>query len=1189
MKQGQKNSITHLDGPLLICAGAGSGKTFTLTQRIAWALLPGSGADGKPFLDNVDQALVITFTNKAAGEIKDRVRRTLRAEGLADQALKVDGAWISTIHGMCSRILREHALEQGLDPAFTLAMDAECETARAQAIDQAIRQARAQDRNPYALLFEQYDTDRVREMVGTLLTQAGYQTAGLDAVNLGPSPRPLHEYVAALLEECAAIQEVGTEKNRLESAQLADKLNQVLMGTGTNGETATALLDALQSVNRNNLRGKKADGLRNLLNQVIAVLQLDATRPVMDQLLALCHQVEGIYQALLAQQGALDTSDLIRATLRMFEEHPDIAASYTERFKLIMVDEFQDTSQLQIDMINRIAGENKHHLCTVGDAQQSIYRFQGADVEVYLQHKQEMLGDAVGAHQEQLVDNFRSHGDVLALTRRICGQPGYFSEDFLDLQAATTGKTWHAACPRIEMALTEYPKGVSVDDAAHAEAALIAQRFSTLRAAGHRARDMVILMGSTSKSEIYAQALRSVGLPCVVAGGSKFFERAHVAVCLALLNVLVNPNDSESLLTVLTSDLLPVSSDDLLWLATYHNDQQRTYLRQNPALGLLVPQRAPKHASPLLQHAHTVLTHAWENLGTVRPRALFEQVIVESGWLGRLQKQGAEGQAVAADLFKFARLIDDAAREHGNDLGRVTQQLVLRAQLGKEKPGALTVSDADAVRIMTVHSSKGLAFPIVAVTDCYVTRADTDQPRTLADAGTLYTALSPNGFKMPKSIVDEVDFAADDAAALLHNAPDACTFLQAIKTANQEREYAEKKRLFYVAITRASDAVLVCLKHGLDKNGAPTGYKQVEADILQGLFPGQADFPHDSGTFEYGGSEPGTFTRQTAHKSDSRETEEAAGNAVHTEDEGAAHDENAALSQSLAATVNTDDGDMNRNAKQASEAPAGTDSAANAGIEIPLPPAPTHIPTVPTNTRSGLFSYSSIAPADHGTTMAVADTSNRYESYENEAPNAAADADKATSFGSALHQTCEWMALHAQEPNAEDIEGALRRFARQWDVHDLDRLRRAVTAWAQSDLCHHAFACRTHQPEVPFQVAVGGNVLEGSIDLFCTGGKANQPMSDTDKAAVRRALVIDYKTGGSAAETPEQLYRKHLLQAQCYAFAVLSAGYRCVSLRFVRVEQLDSTGQPQTVSYELDASDLPALSSLISRTARTKD
>ena len=99
-KEGQLRCVKTLDAPVAVSAGAGSGKTFTLTQRIAWALLPGSGADGAPFLEDIDQVLAITFTDKAAGEIKSRVKATLAAEGMAAQALKVDDAWISTIHGI---------------------------------------------------------------------------------------------------------------------------------------------------------------------------------------------------------------------------------------------------------------------------------------------------------------------------------------------------------------------------------------------------------------------------------------------------------------------------------------------------------------------------------------------------------------------------------------------------------------------------------------------------------------------------------------------------------------------------------------------------------------------------------------------------------------------------------------------------------------------------------------------------------------------------------------------------------------------------------------------------------------------------------------------------------------------------------------------------------------------------------
>ncbi|MEE0026052.1 MAG: UvrD-helicase domain-containing protein, partial [Atopobiaceae bacterium] len=118
LNDAQRTIATTLDNPLFVEAGAGSGKTFTLTRRVAWALSAGSGADGGAFLSSLDQVLVITFTNAAAQEIKERVRSTLRAAGMRDAALAVDSAWISTIHGMCGRILRRNALDLGLDPEF---------------------------------------------------------------------------------------------------------------------------------------------------------------------------------------------------------------------------------------------------------------------------------------------------------------------------------------------------------------------------------------------------------------------------------------------------------------------------------------------------------------------------------------------------------------------------------------------------------------------------------------------------------------------------------------------------------------------------------------------------------------------------------------------------------------------------------------------------------------------------------------------------------------------------------------------------------------------------------------------------------------------------------------------------------------------------------------------------------------
>lgn len=1109
MRPGQRASITYLDGPLLICAGAGSGKTFTLTQRIAWALMPGSGADGAPFLSSIDEALVITFTNKAAGEIKDRIRQTLRAEGMQAEALKVDSAWVSTIHGMCNRILHEHALEFGLDPAFELASDNDAADARLEALNQVVARAKEAPERPYGDLFSQLDANKIDSQVSHVLDMVSHEPKGFDAISFGPAPAAAGEIARELLPLAEAALDNDPEKHEVQyaAAERAVETFNAVLAAPTEEDQERILQEFIDGKNYKQYNTKPSRPLWKALGHAATELELAGTTRRLHEIVRLARDVESAYRDLLATRGLIDMASLVPLTLAALRSHPAIAAAYTDRFKLIMVDEFQDTSQLQIDMIECIAGTDKRHLCTVGDSQQSIYRFQGADVGVYLQHKRDMLSDGVGAHIEHLVDNFRSHGDILAFVRRVCGQPGYFIEDFLDLQAATEGRTYHGSAPRIELALTTYTdRATSVDAARATEAAHIADRFAALRDAGHKASDMVILMGTTTGSDIYADALRARGFSCVVAGGSKFFQTEEALICQNLLNVLANPYDSESLLVVFTSDLLPVSSDDLLYLSTYLDPATGRPTRQNPALGLLRSDRAPLHASPLLDHAIDVLDRAWARLGTASPREVFMDVVVDSGWLGRLEHEGPQGQAKAANILKFARMIDEEAAAHGFDMARIACALDERRANSTEKMGALSAKGSDAVRIMTVHSSKGLEFPIVAVTSCYTISSRMDEPYMLADHGTLHTCAGTGGKLDP------------DDEPTLDDAPDLRTWALAIHQANAYREYEERKRLFYVAATRASDALIVAMTHKLSKNGSPQAYKDVETDLLEGLFPGAEDFPATSGTFAYGGSEPGTFTRLSA-------------------DECAA------------------------------KAPA-IESDAEEGRTIAVPATRDHLRSnlAPASTRADFFSYSSIAPSHEDEELAAAVPADDAE----DAPvSPADDADKATDFGSALHRACEWLALQPAEPSADARAAALARFARIWGVQDADRLARAFNRWLASPVRDEVRAFAHQVPEAPFHTAVDGQVLEGSIDLLCTNGPDGN------------AFIVDYKTGGSAAETPEMLHVKHLLQAQCYAFATLQADYDAVDLRFVRVEQDDGNGGAQTVSYRFCRSDLDDLEAAI--------
>ncbi len=410
---GQRQSIEHVSGPLLVSAGAGSGKTFTLTQRIAYALLPESG----PAASGVDEVLAITFTEKAAAEIKARVKRTLRAEGLAEEALRVDGAWISTIHGMCARILRAHALDLGLDPAFGIMGDAE----RAEAVADAIDGALGDDndiiaRGSYAALFDEYPArstmplaPSVASMLQALMDKAAGLRGGLDALDFGPSPAQAstlaRELLLAYEGVLPALERAGksasAERARAAAADAVEALGAFLAdaSAASDARALAAVVDGCAYLPctfggadvKAEVKAYQAVHARVAQNVALAL-----AHPLASELMALAREVTARFEGAKRAACKLDNDDLLVRTLDAFERCPDIAARYERRFKLVMVDEFQDTSQLQIDMIARLAGPRCAHLCTVGDAQQSIYRFRGADVNVYEAHKKAMRADEVG-------------------------------------------------------------------------------------------------------------------------------------------------------------------------------------------------------------------------------------------------------------------------------------------------------------------------------------------------------------------------------------------------------------------------------------------------------------------------------------------------------------------------------------------------------------------------------------------------------------------------------------------------------------------------------------------------------------------------------------------------------------------------------------------------------------------------
>lgn len=1193
---GQKKCVDTLVGPVAVSAGAGSGKTFTLTRRIVHSLECG-------FVSGIDEVLAITFTSKAAGEIKSRVKGALKACGRSDQALLVDSAWISTIHGACARMLRAHALDLGIAPDFTVADEA----AASDMLDAALEEVLGSENDiispgDYDALFTEYAARQagsvsaasVEGMVRDIVVAAQSSPEGMASIVPAPSaasPCKLLARMASLAGDITAVCEAqkpgktrdafldGTAR-ALEGLEAAQQ-----QGEEPSPEQVLELFNAFPVPSRafgtSEYKEYAAEAAQGYLSLMMEA-RLALAEPRMREVIDLSGRVFDAYRRRKHEAGMLDNDDLLTMASRMFSEHPEIAAEYADRFKLIMVDEFQDTDQLQVNMVKRMAGKNFERLCTVGDAQQSIYRFRGADVSVYNRH----LASVANTNEAgliELADNFRSHVDVLAFVDCVFSQPSVFGRSFMSLSASRDSDRidcpYQGSDPRIEVQLTTYPRGVASDTARAAVAQRIAQRFAKLVDEGHSAGDMVVLLGSMRCADVYADAIREQGLSCVVSGGSIFGRAPEVRLAVRLAEVIANPKDTEALFEVLSSEIFALTADDFIDLSTGLDELWGIPRRRSLDSGVSVCAAAENDASltPGLRAAVRTLKKAAFRVRLEPLSKVMEGVLLDSGWLRRLEDEGAEGLARAANVYKACRLARDIERRKGSGPAQTAVELRAHIEIAKEAPGSLSSKSGDFVRIMTVHASKGLEFPIVAVAEL---RSDEVRSSRMVrttlngktylslDAGATATRLTAKQSQLIAKCTSVDPFEGDEDdefyQQLIEN-PGGHSPLEvrcAIRQHEHLGETEETRRLLYVALTRAQEAI-ICAIAGKTTKDDPTGLaKSVWGSVESALCGGGNAFEPGVTLLDFGGESPARVERiDLAVESEEPYDSEVPGAEAANQEEGC----------SL----------------------AGGSDPARRTVEIPevLPHCELLAQAWPAS-RADVFSYSSIA---HGPSDEAGTSSSAEEIISSKVPPAeepgfsevdeaawtairaslSGDADKATDLGTAFHRLAQQaVCTHAESaalvcPDKSHVDA----LARHCGLSDLQRIRltEALARWFESDLAARVATFSRLRAEVPFFVRVGRGAsapfMEGEIDLLADGEDG------------RTALVVDYKTGGSPGETPTQLREKHRLQALCYAYALLMQGYESAQFAFVRVEQPDDTkeGQPQQVNYTFTAADLPAI------------
>ncbi len=1199
----QLQVVKTLDRPLFVSAGAGSGKTFTLTRRIVYALSPESG----PFVEHLDQVLAITFTKDAAAEIRDRVRRALIEEGMDEEALTVDDAWISTIHGMCSRILRAHALELGIDPEFTVLTDTD--ELMDQAVEHVLGRATAPDAAPelaasLKALYAWYPMageggtfgagTTIKGLVRDLLELSSQLPGGMDDVCVARGQAD----TSALADAYRAA--LGASKATTEKAQVALDAIDAFEASGKTMEDAARLMmscgmpRASKAFPKEQVELLKAEAADAFINIVLA-----CGGPAVDALVGLARAVEAEYRALKAGQSALDNNDLLRMAYEALRDYPAIRAAYEGRFKMVMIDEFQDTDQMQVDLIRYLTGAGERALCTVGDAQQSIYRFRGAEVEVFRRQERKVgssaapvtavASDAPAGELVKLVRNFRSHDEVLRYVARVFdGDTGGLMQGFLDLEPSDKRKDKLKAKASRRQAL--FVAGGNTQERTQAKARAIAERFRALADEKQPQGSMVLLLGRMTNADVYAQAFRDQGLDCVIAGGSVFAQAAEVQTVRALVCALANPADTaQGLMPLLASPMFALGAQEFLALATKLDSETGETSRRNIDMGIMSDSDVPGLQNlPLVTRAREVLRYALRRVGRDSFAAIARDVVNASGWFVRLAQRGPEGKAIAANVLKALDTVAEAEAELGNSPRSIALAFD-RFLAGKEAPGALNEEGDGAVRIMTVHASKGLEYPVVAVAECFGVRKSSGAAQMGRVEGGVQVVALPARFDGVK-LADGTFVKGDDVKKQFEHAfkgkgtslwlppelmEDVCATgspaeaFARLRNDDLQLSLEERARLLYVAMTRARELVILAMDAGVSRGKVTAPTFDVETDltydVLRRILPTDSlDMPQlDSDRLVFDNSKPGdyelisladfTFGEQAFEANASLDAEgrlvrgdvDVADNAVHSTVPGPADPEPDSFELVYPQAV---------------------------GVRMGICPFPAR----------DSYSYSSIAAALHAESedraaeahVPMDEAGDDAESDGSEMTDAdvaaVESAGNPMALGSAFHAACQWLIEMGADALPAERADAL---ARLWCLmpEQRERFDVALDRWLKSAVRADLLAWPCVRAEVPFfslgcedkDIARYGAYAEGAIDALAT-----------DPADPSRALVIDYKTGGTPDETPEQLLEKHALQARVYADVLHKAGFEAVTVKFVRVEQANPTifvepAEPQVVTYNL--------------------
>ncbi len=788
----QRRAVETEGVDLCVVAGAGTGKTRVLTERIVHRVVR-RGAD-------LRRMLAITFTEKAAAEMKSRLAAALEKAGRPSAREEVEAAAISTIHAFCARLLREHAVEAGVDPQFGVLDEIASDARQRDALDAWTADLFARDPSAFDEIAQLPGEDPAETLL-ELWRTARESGRGLAEFLATPPGLPSRaETLAAIREDLEEAVAAGAGATKATSSKV-DAAAAALRAFPPD-DAPPATLGAAVAALRGAFTLQVAPAVKPWLANVrgncdtlLAQLAEESRAPLRARVGGAVVRVGVRYAEGKGGGRELDFVDLERRAVALLESRADVRESVRDRWGEVLVDEFQDVNPLQARLVDLVRAERG--LFVVGDPKQSIYGFRGSDVEVFHERRAQVAaqgaeGNASG--EVTLASSFRSRAGVLGVVNHL------FAKDFdlgVPLVAAREFAPRESPCAELFVVAAD-----GAQDGREAEAAWIAERIVALvegDAALRVARptdaeplaerratfgDVAVLLRAMTNVKLLERALTARDVPYLVLKGRGFFEAREVVDLANLLACVDNPRDDLTLAAVLRSPACGLS-DDALFLLCEARAKER-------ALADVIDGDAPARLGPKDRAALARFVAAWRELRAMRasePVSALVDRALTSTRLETLALARPNGRQRAANLRKVRALARSADSNGRGDLRTFLRSVgELRAREVRETEAPVSGGAAGAVSLMTVHAAKGLEFPIVFVPD--LGREEGGVRSQVTSHARLGLGLKGHFEGGPFEEVKPWAFAK-------------------IEEANAARERAEAARLFYVAVTRAEEHLVL--------------------------------------------------------------------------------------------------------------------------------------------------------------------------------------------------------------------------------------------------------------------------------------------------------------------------------------------------------------------------------------------